>query len=291
MLKKMMFLSALMLLPFEAKAQSNADFYQDLLISEELKQQDAQQQADQLKRQKLEKAQDSAKDLLFRKSENLQLEIPDMDKLSVKREKTDNKTETIETQNLEEAPFGLFWKANIESIKNLGVILKPIEQEDYKNVFVAQQLPKGSKGFQKVQVTFGEENEMWRIYAVSDFMDDNQRASKGLRLYEMYARLLNKKYGNQKDFYTPAYRTVEKEVMERGRPVKVTEQVPEKLENENFLKQLQSGDATLYSTFEGNGIGVALALNVDGNGQSYIVIDYKNLKILQEREQEAYNLL
>ncbi len=291
MLKKIMFLSALMLVSFEAKAQSNADFYQDLLISEELKQQDAQQKADQLKQQKLEKAQNSAKDLLFRKSENLQLEIQGMDKLSVKREKTDSKTETIETQNLEEAPFGLFWKANIETIKNLGVILKQIEEEDYKNVFVAQQLPKGSKGFQRVQITFGEENELWRIYAVSDFMADNQRASKGLRLYEMYARLLNKKYGNQKDFYTPAYKTVEKEVMERGRPVKVTEQVPEKLENENFLKQLQSGEATLYSTFEGNGIGVALALNVDGNGQTYIAIDYKNLKILQEREQEAYNLL
>lgn len=286
-----MFLSALMLVSFEAKAQSNADFYQDLLISEELKQQDAQQKADQLKQQKLEKAQNSAKNLLFRKSENLQLEIQGMDKLSVKREKTDNKTEIIETQNLEEAPFGLFWKANVETIKNLGVILKPIEQEDYKNVFEAQQLPKGSKGFQKVQITFGEENELWRIYAVSDFMDDNQRASKGLRLYEMYARLLNKKYGNQKDFYTPAYKTVEKEVMEQRRRVKVTEQVPEKLENENFLKQIQSGEATLYSTFEGNGIGVALALNADGNGQTYIVIDYKNLKILQEREQEAYNLL
>ncbi len=293
MLKKMMFLSALMLVPFEVKAQSNADFYQDLLISEELKQQDAQQQADQLIQQKMQKAQSSAKDLLFKKSENLKLEIPDMGEISVgrKTENSEDNAPLMDVQDLDAAPFGLLWKANMETIKNLGVVLKPMQEEDYKNVFVAQQLPKGDKGFQKIQVTFGEENELWRIYAISDFIDDNPSASKGLRLYEMYARLLNKKYGNQQDFYTPAYKTVEKEVMERGKPVKITEQVPEKLENENFLKQLQSGEATLYSTFEGNGIGVALALNVDGNGQTYIVIDYKNLKIMQEREQEAYNLL
>ena len=70
-----------------------------------------------------------------------------------------------------------------------------------------------------------------------------------------------------------------------------TEQVPEKLENPNFLQQLQNGTASLYSTFEGDGIGAALALNVDGEGKSYIIIDYKNLKILQERENETLNIL
>ena len=38
-------------------------------------------------------------------------------------------------------------------------------------------------------------------------------------------------------------------------------------------------------------IGAALALNVDGEGKSYIVIDYKNLNILQERENETLNIL
>ena len=70
-----------------------------------------------------------------------------------------------------------------------------------------------------------------------------------------------------------------------------TEQVPEKMGNTNFLSQLQDGTATLYSTFEGNGIGAALTLNVDGDGKSYIVIDYKNLNILKERENETLNIL
>ena len=35
----------------------------------------------------------------------------------------------------------------------------------------------------------------------------------------------------------------------------------------------------------------ALGVNVDGNGQSYITIDYKNLKLMKEREAETLNAL
>lgn len=290
MLKKAVLLTISGLIPLSvAQAQDSADFYQDLLISEEVKAYDAKQAKEQKLQEQMQDVQDSARSLLTTKTKNIKIDVPQIEQR--KTSAPSDKEVAAEAQNLDSAPFGLLWKASIEVIKNMGVILTPSEQEDYVNSYTATQLPKGSKGFRRVQLTFGEENELWRIIAYGDFIEDTPSASKGMREYEMYARLLNQKYGKQKDFYTPAMKTIEKEVMIQGRKTKQTEHVPEKLENPNFLQQLQNGTASLYSTFEGDGIGVALALNVDGEGKSYIIIDYKNLKILQERENETLNIL
>ncbi len=290
MLKKAALLTMSCLIPLGfAQAQDNADFYQDLLISDEFKANEAKQQQQKEMQQQMMNAQESARSLLTTKTKNLKIDVPQVERRKVLA--PSDKEVAAEAQNLAAAPFGLLWKASVATIKNMGVILTPAEQEDYVNSFVATQLPVDAKNFRRIQLTFGEEDELWRIIAYGDFINDTPSASKGLRMYEMYARLLNQKYGNQKDFYTPAMKTIEKEVVVQGRQTIQTEQVPEKMGNPNFLSQLQQGTASLYSTFEGNGIGVALALNVDGGGKSYIVIDYKNLKILQEREDEALNIL
>ena len=290
MLKKAALLTMSCLIPLGfAQAQDNADFYQDLLISDEFKANEAKQQQQKEMQQQMMNAQESARSLLTTKTKNLKIDVPQVERRKVLA--PSDKEVAAEAQNLAAAPFGLLWKASVATIKNMGVILTPAEQEDYVNSFVATQLPVDAKNFRRIQLTFGEEDELWRIIAYGDFINDTPSASKGLRMYEMYARLLNQKYGNQKDFYTPAMKTIEKEVVVQGRQTIQTEQVPEKMGNPNFLSQLQQGTASLYSTFEGNGIGVALALNVDGDGKSYIVIDYKNLKILQEREDEALNIL
>lgn len=290
MLKKAALLTMSCLIPLGfAQAQDNADFYQDLLISDEFKANEAKQQQQKEMQQQMMNAQESARSLLTTKTKNLKIDVPQVERRKVLA--PSDKEVAAEAQNLAAAPFGLLWKASVATIKNMGVILTPAEQEDYVNSFVATQLPVDAKNFRRIQLTFGEEDELWRIIGYGDFINDTPSASKGLRMYEMYARLLNQKYGNQKDFYTPAMKTIEKEVVVQGRQTIQTEQVPEKMGNPNFLSQLQQGTASLYSTFEGNGIGVALALNVDGDGKSYIVIDYKNLKILQEREDEALNIL
>ena len=290
MLKKAALLTMSCMIPLSmAHAQSNADFYQDLLISDEVKANEAKQKEEQKLREEMQDVQDSARSLLTTKTKNLKIDVPQIERRN--NAEHSDKEVAIEAQNLDAAPFGLLWKASEAAIKNMGVILTPAEQEDYVNSFVATQLPVDAKGFRTIQITFGEEDELWRIIAYGDFIEDTPSASKGLRQYEMYARLLNQKYGKQKDFYTPAMKTVEKEVMINGRKTMQSEQVPEKMGNPNFLSQLQDGTATLYSTFEGNGIGVALTLNVDGDGKSYIVIDYKNLNILKERENETLNIL
>ena len=59
----------------------------------------------------------------------------------------------------------------------------------------------------------------------------------------------------------------------------------------NFLDALQSGEAVLYATFENQEVGAALAVNVDGEKKSYIVIDYTNLRIFRKREETALDAL
>lgn len=271
-------------------AQSNPeDFYQDLLSSDKNKNTAAEAQ-----NKKAASAAAQASSLLNKRPSKLQIDIPKIERISrtsVSKPKTKNKASATEPENLDSAPFGLLWKANIEEIKELGVILSPIEEKDYVNSFSATHLPKAPKGFRDIYITFGIEDELWRILAIGEFINDEPDASKVLKEYRKYVRLLSQKYGNQQENFDPKMTSVEKKVMVNGREQTVTEQKPEPIGNPEFLSQLQNGEATLYSTFEGNNIGAALAINVDGDGKSYIIIDYKNIKILQDREKEALDIL
>ncbi len=281
---------ALAAAPLSAQ-ENNANFYQDLLISDELKAKEAKEKAEAQHRQQLEQTKNSARGILTTKTKNLKIDVPKVERRKTETPVQSDKDVAAATQNLDSAPFGLLWKASIEATKNLGVILTPIEQKDYVNSFAATHLPKDPKGFREIYLTFGEENELWRMIAYGEFINDTPDAAKVLKEYRMYSRLLSRKYGNAKEFFTPATKTVQKTVRENGQDVVKTEQIPEPMGNPNFLKQLQSGEADLYSTFEGDNIGAALAINVDGDGKSYIIINYTNIKILKEREEETLDIL
>ncbi len=186
------------------------------------------------------------------------------------------------------APFGLVWGSTIVETQNQGIILSPIEEKDYANSFRAQKLPKAVKDFTAVDITFGDENELWRIIAYGKLLDDDAKASKALQMYNAYSNLLTQKYGNKQEFFTPAQIDVTTKDA-YGKDITVQQTAP--LGNSDFLKQLQSGAAVLYSTYYNQEVGATLAVNVDGDGKSYIVIDYKNLQILQAREKQTLDAL
>lgn len=223
-----------------------------------------------------------AKKLLKTRSQNLRRQnFPKIRQRSSKMQSDD-------TSRYQPAPFGLVWGASIIDTKNQGVLLSPIEEKDYVNSFAAKNLPKPISEFERVNITFGDDNELWRIIAYGNLMDDDASCTTGLRQYQIYAALLKKKYGNQQENYTPAMIDVE-ETDSKGQTITV--QKPAPLENPNLCKQLENGTAVLYSTFENKDVGAALALNVDGSGKSYIVIDYKNLRILRAREHQTLDAL
>ena len=109
-----------------------------------------------------------------------------------------------------------------------------------------------------------------------------------LRQYRRFYKLLERKYGNAQQFFTPQPIN---ENPDNNNPNQNAPKIDTSIGNPDFLAQLQSGEAELYATFEGNDVGAALSVNVDGSGRSYIIIDYKNLKILREREEQALDAL
>ena len=190
--------------------------------------------------------------------------------------------------NLQEAPFGLTWGSSMTDTRYQGVQLSPVEMKDYTNSFLAEHLPKPIEFFDRVYVVFGDENELYRILAYSRLIDDDASASQVIYQYKTYSVLLSKKYGNRQENFSPAL--VDKTIPNSsGRPQTVQEEAP--IGNPDFLNQLQRGEAVLFSTYNNDDVAAALSVGVDGDKKSYIVIDYKNLKIFKKQESDTLDAL
>lgn len=225
-----------------------------------------------------------AKNLLNQQPARLpKIEIPEMKNIQTKKINA-----TVAPEKLAEAPFGLFWGASQTATENQGVILQRTELKDYENSFLATSLPKPISFFNRVYVVFGKDDKLYRILSYSQFINDDSSAQKTLDEYNKYSQLLNKKYGNKQVFFTPAI--LEKTIkVGKDKEEIVKEKAP--LGNPDFLNQLASGKAVLYSTYHNKDVATALSIGVDGEKKSYIVIDYRNLKIIQEQEAATLDAL
>ena len=216
------------------------------------------------------------------------VKLPKIDIPKVKNTQSISAKNISDTNKLKEAPFGLFWGANQTTTQNQGVVLQAVEMKDYENSFMAKSLPKPLAFFDRVYVVFGKDDELYRILSYSKFIQDDSSATKTLEEYNKYSQLLEKKYGNKKTFFTPAI--IEKTIVNDKKEEEILkEEAP--LGNPDFLNQLASGQAVLYSTYNNKDIATALSIGVDGEKKSYIVIDYKNLEIIKKQEAATLDAL
>lgn len=268
--------------PLRAEILEDGKFYEDVLISDDIKMEESSNSA-------MEKA----SELLKQKPKIIKIEGAPLEFRSSRPKPAAVVSKPVETTTeYGEAPFGLSWGATYNQTKALGVDLKKVERKDSVNDFIVTKLPKPLADFRQVIVSFGEDNSLWRLSAYGKLIDDNASASQALHLYRKYYGLLERKYGNAKEFFTPKIITVEKKVKdEYGRDKIEIEKISEPIGGPNFLAGLKSGEAVLYATFEDEDVGAALAVNVDGDGKSYIVVDYTNLRIFREREQKTLDAL
>ena len=104
--------------------------------------------------------------------------------------------------------------------------------------------------------------------------------------------MLEKKYGNAHETYIPAATNVDQTDEFGSEPAFVpSKDIPNQQNAPDLLKQLQSGQTVIYATFQDENTGAALAVGVDGEGKSYITIDYKSLRILRQREAQTLDAL
>lgn len=286
-MKTLLILSLLLISATPAVAQDSNALYRDIMLygdSYTVNEAEVQQGLTAQEAEEAAKtAKETARQLLQKRPQTLRKQS--FPKLRQRPSKTSKPAELAKTQA---APFGLIWGSTIADTRNQGISLQPIEEKDYVNNFAASRLPKMIDDFERIDITFGEEDKLWRIIAYGKLLDDDAAASRVMRLYKIYNDLLTKKYGHAQEFFTPATIEVEKKDA-RGKVHMVPEDAP--IGNPDFLKQLQAGTAVLYSTYYNQDVGAALAVNVDGEGRSYIIIDYKNLKILRAEENKTLDAL
>lgn len=183
------------------------------------------------------------------------------------------------------APFGLMWNADVAATRNQEVELTPVEMKDHPNSYEATHLPKGIDFFDRIYVSFGQEDELQRILAYSHAIDDDASASQTLQYYKTFSENLDKKYGNMQQFFTPA------PIQEKKEGEKEGQKEDNSIGNPRFLSQLAQGTAVLYSTYRNDNVAVTLSINVDGEQKSFIVIDYSNLQVIKKQEKNTFDAL
>lgn len=203
-----------------------------------------------------------------------------------KPSEAENKAPEAEAQK---APFDLTWGASIDEMKAAGIELEPAAREGYQNVYFAKNLPQKNNTFPSVTVIFGAQNKLWCVYAESKAQKDDAQASQILALYHKYYDALKQKYGNAEEHFSPC-EYEEKQKDDSGKIVTVTKQ--NTIGGENFLQELKEDKTALYATFQNEQIGVMLSVAADKDGQTFLILDYKNLPLLnQEKDNKIDEIL
>ncbi len=206
----------------------------------------------------------------------------------IKKEELTTTEEDTDNRYIQ-APFDLYWGADKDYIQKQGWQLTPASRDGYENVFTAENENYPHNNFETVSAIFGNNNKLWCIYAESMPIDDTPQAAKVLELYAKYYEALEQKYGNAEVHFEPYTYEVQTTQMQNGAPVILTQTVQNPAGGDTFLQELQEGKARLYSTFYNNDIGATLAIYVDENAQSRLIIEYKNLPLMQQERQQTPN--
>jgi hypothetical protein len=94
-----------------------------------------------------------------------------------------------------EAPFGLSWGASTEQVKSLGVDLKQPDKDSFGETYSASNLPKGISDQQITFLSFGNDNKLWRIAAISTPFENDPYGNSGKNRYSELVGILSEKYG------------------------------------------------------------------------------------------------
>ena len=264
-MKNILCLSVILLTMFSLKAKAENDFFDELII-------DHENQKKLEEEIKMEESKVKASQMLDQKLMDLQFEQ--------KRKDAEDKQNGIEKVVYDPAPFGLLWLAPQKEIEKLGVVLTPKQVKDSPNSFTATNLPKPVNAFESVLVSFGDNDILWRIAGYGMPMEDNQNATNGLKEYDKFYKIFDEKYANAEEFYTAAVINVDEEIMLKdGTKSHVIKQKFIEKGDEGFKEKLMKGESVLYAIFHNDSVSVTLALMANGDGQTFIMVDYKNLKI------------
>ncbi|SRR5579885_286677 len=98
----------------------------------------------------------------------------------------------------EEAPFGLIWGASVDDTKAAGVELKEFTSTEFGSTFLATKLGKALSDQEITYLSFGFDNKLWRIAAVSRSFENDPYGNSIKERYQDLVAVLTSKYGSGK---------------------------------------------------------------------------------------------
>ncbi len=212
-----------------------------------------------------------------------------------------DKGDDIEKAEIEDirdkAPFGLYWGDSIIGVKKQGVVLEEYKENKNPNSYFAKYLPKPIKEMDKVVVSFGDDDKLWRVSAVSKFFEDEPNGGEVLKHYKRFGDLLAQKYPDNKEFFTPKKvkreltRQEEQRLERMGDASGVKEFDESAIGDENFLKDIYEGEVSLYRAFRTDDVEVIISIDSDEDNKSYFTLLYKSKKIIKHRESKMIDAL
>jgi hypothetical protein len=154
------------------------------------------------------------------------------------------------------APFGLQWGMSSAQARAIGVVLTEDTHKNYGITYIATKLPKIIADIQTVLLSFGFDDKLWRIVAVSkDFSNDPYGAAVQKR-YDELATELSEKYGRgdtesgaSDEFFS---------------------------DPKNFVYAIQSGNAWRYTNYNTSLLSIQLGINASDLSIAFYHIIFEN---------------
>lgn len=103
-------------------------------------------------------------------------------------------TSAVGAQNTPSAPFGLGWLQSADAIRALGVTLTNVDGDDFGVSYSATNLPKALSDLETVILSFGYNDKLYRIAALSREFESDDYGTSARSRYDEIASSLSKSY-------------------------------------------------------------------------------------------------
>lgn len=157
------------------------------------------------------------------------------------------------------APLGLTWGASVDEVRALGVDLQAIPKTDFGESFSASKLPRALSDQENALLSFGYDNKLWRIVAVSHSFDHDPHGNAVKARYQQLLGALTEKYGKPSSVHS------------LGDSIFATP--------EYFIAGIRSGKSFWYSNLSGPDVNIQIGIHGESSDSARWTIFYENTKL------------
>lgn len=169
--------------------------------------------------------------------------------------------QALAEENSDAAPFGLQWGMSSAQTRAIGVVLTEDTRKNYGLTYMATKLPKMIADVQTVLLSFGFDDKLWRVVAVSKEFSNDPYGFTVQKRYDELAAELAEKYGRGE--------------VESGASDEFYR------DPTNFVYAIQSGHAWHYTNYNNKLIKVQLGISATDPSTSFYQIIFGQLSLLR----------